>query len=447
MIMRDKTISGVSRTAALLSCLMLCSCAGNVDPPAAAPESTTAAVETDLSTSQSSGTAQSVTDVTSAESTVDETTASETSADTESTAETAENIIAEGYREAYSEKLRELLSEKEDVEDDALCTYMFSVCDVGGDATPELLVSNGEYHLASVALYAYIDGKVEYIDDIGSYGEVTYMTERNGFDSFYGGMGAFSDTYLIFDGKKLENKIHIESYIGYDYINDDFETEIEEYHIDDETVTKEEYDKAYKEYFTGNSIGLGRHYYANEYGISAVFGDTDCDTAFDDLILSLPPADEWGSPSKMITADLDNDAQKEVFLFDDYRCMLYRFDNGIKFAGDSPTYSSAPYDYFDMSDLDVDHTDEEHEYHLYVQPETGTVVFHDKSLSDEYYISRYKDGVLAPTGHYQKIKLTDGSFVFAIDGKGVEETEYEDFLDGLFADGMDDMPFDEIAVG
>ena len=89
----------ISRTAALLSFLMLCGCAGN-NTPAQVTESTS----TEAVTTQSSETSQTTSAETASESSSAATTVSETASATESTTEAAEEAdssISDGYKQAY----------------------------------------------------------------------------------------------------------------------------------------------------------------------------------------------------------------------------------------------------------------------------------------------------------------------------------------------------------
>ena len=434
------------RVLSLITAALLCGCT------AAAPADTQAAtpVQTDAAASEvTEAVSETSTETTS--DTVSETETSEETSQTESVTETpAASDIDLSYKDAYTAKLREIIAEHEGED---MSTFMFSVYDVGGDSTPELLVSEGDWHASSAQLFALADGKVEFIDYVGSYGEAIYMTGKGYFDNANGGMGSFYNMISTFDGNKLVNGLSIEGYNGPDYRageeNVDYDNMVELYYIDGEETTKEEYYKAYEENFEGRYVNLGRNFYLNEHGISAVFGDSDEETAFDELILSLPTeGEQWGVPDKMAQIDVTADGTKELVLSNEYRCDVYSYDKGVKYSGSIPSGDFSPYDYFGMMDLDVDYSSSgETEYTLLMNDKQGTLVWREHDLSDRFYLSEFDAGALYAKHVYQALKLSDGTFFYTVDGRQAEEYDYDNGTQQFFADEYKEVEFVPVAVG
>ena len=201
-------------TMTMIAALLLCSCTSGQPAQTQgtpAPETTAEVTETTAETAAetTAGTAESTTEA------APGTTDIET---TDTTAESETEVLAPvsdgGYAAAYKAKLQ---AEIDGHKNDDLSTYMFSLYDVGGDATPELFISSGDYHAASAEVFAYIDGSVESVGYVGSYGEAIYMTDRKQFDNANGGMGSFMNSIAEFDGNKITYGLTIEAYEGPDY--------------------------------------------------------------------------------------------------------------------------------------------------------------------------------------------------------------------------------------
>ena len=167
------------------------------------------------------------------------------------TPKTEEIVVTEPWQDAYAEFLRKIMYDREEYH---YMTPLFQLAYVNDDDIPELVVIYGTAHFESPYLYTYYEGEVIPVNHEGKTDE-----EANR----YGVYGAF-----IY--KERANKIYIaDMHMGYESVitwklNDDMtaarvhyfnnneaavpEKEQFEYYVDDEKVTKEEYDEMYAAY-------------------------------------------------------------------------------------------------------------------------------------------------------------------------------------------------------
>ena len=140
---------------------------------------------------------------------------------------------------------------------------MWDLCDLDNDGTPELLISNGEYHAARVNYYHYYDpdGTIMFgcdsdgmIVDFGDYGEIMSCKEEGliGWSNTHMGynytiMYKFTDRGLV----KLQSTINNLGNVSY---------EEAEYKVNDESVSKDEYDTFFELFNSKNWIYTGRRY-------------------------------------------------------------------------------------------------------------------------------------------------------------------------------------------
>ncbi|MBQ4310662.1 MAG: hypothetical protein II773_03635, partial [Oscillospiraceae bacterium] len=236
----------IKSTATVLTLAMLCGCSSGSAPavsdvPAVSEAQTTQSVP-DTQSPETTTASESVSETTTQP--VSETTLTELTetAPAETASETTADESAQGetdYMTLYRNKLTDIFL-NEDTE--YITYYMFSLYDVGGDDTPELFVSNGEFHMATTELFTVKDGEVISAGNVGSFGEALYFPDKGKFDAQYSGMGYSSHCLVSFDGTQLVSGISIDSYEGFDYENEDYDTPFSEYHIDERDVAKEEYD-------------------------------------------------------------------------------------------------------------------------------------------------------------------------------------------------------------
>ena len=441
-------------TAIVLTLTMLCGCSsGNAPAVSDVPAVSTTQTVPDTQASETSAASESTVETTTAQTvsetsvSVSETTVSETTAE-ETVSETTAGesaYIETDYMTLYRNKLTDIFL-NEDTE--YITYYMFSLYDVGGDDTPELFVSNGEFHMATTELFTVKDGEVISAGNIGSFGEALYFPDKGKFDAQYSGMGYFSHCLVSFDGTQLVSGISIDGYEGFDYENEDYDTAVSEYHIDDREATKEEYDKAYEENFTGKCITLGRDHYLNEHGISAVFDGLGRERTYEELILSVPQDEAvWSAPDKMAYCDIDSDGTEELLLDYGYGCRVYTYDNGLIYCGNVPSYDDPPYEFFDVADQDVAWDDTEMQYILYADTYDHMLFWRMRSSYELQYVFSYENGRIIPTELYQKYPLKDGSYLYAINGRKTDEAEFLSYSQLLFTDTWDEIGFEELAVG
>ncbi len=425
------------RAAAALALILLCGCGAKTEAPAQ-----TAAVTSEASDT----TIQQITEEVTSSQADEETQATDEASGTDAAEYLSEDIDqTTGYKYAYKEKLTELLGEIRDEEEESLAMAMFSVYDAGGDETPELFVSRAEYRTALVDVYTCIDDEAVYVGELGSYGTVDYMTEKKAFDNCFGNMGSIISVYVDFDGEKLNNGICIESYEDYNYEDEENETIIQKFYINGEETTEEEYYKANDENFGGPYVILGRDFYLNEYGISAVFEEHGEDKAIDEMVLSCP--EDYNRPVSMATEDITGDGGRDLVFFNGHQYALYYYDESMKFVGYSPTYGYEPYKTFDISGLDFDTEYIPDEYILTYNTETHEVVCRVVSQNERIYVSTIENGVLVPQTIYTTIKLKDDSFVYAINDRQVDKEEFDSNVQKYFSDGFKTVQFDALAVG
>ena len=437
----------------VIAALALCSCtAKSPSSPAPEPSDTTTASENTIF--ESTAASDETTSAAAAEQTTikvpqisTDTKAAETEPPVTETEPVSTNI---DYKLLYSNKLYDIIRNTEEEE---LQRYKFSVYDVGGDESPELLVSIGDFHIAYVEVYTIRNGEVVKAGDVGSYGEVVYMTERRQFNSGNMGMGMTSNVVMTLEDGVINSGFSLYMYDGVDYSKeyaegDEYEY-ITEYNVNGEDSTREEYDKAYEEHFSGPYVQLGRDYPLNDKGVSAVFGDTGSETGYYDLIEAYSVYTDWDKPEEMTYYDIDNDGTAELIFESGEYYTVYCYDHGVKTSGRMPTFGYTPYEWFDTSDYDIDYS---YDYDkvactLSVNKDDGSVVWRRHSNSDEFYYSKLKDGILEPIGHYQAIKLSDGSYIYVVNGNKVGEAEYDTYVQGLFKDEFEELKFYELALG
>ncbi len=130
-------------------------------------------VETEVLTTVNEETAAEAAapEATAAEETAEETTAQNTEAAPVSEAASTE---AADYKEAYRQFLLTYLK-KDDLSDYAC----FSLIYLDDDDVPELVISDGDFHLSTAHLYAFDGAQVRHIDDVGNYGTFTYESRKS----------------------------------------------------------------------------------------------------------------------------------------------------------------------------------------------------------------------------------------------------------------------------
>ena len=434
----------IKRASAVMAVLMMCGCGSSGTPADTLTQTVTEASTAEGAAVSETEPAQTTLSETAAEEPL-QTKAPETAAESESLT-TTEKAVTD-HMSLFRNKLTEIIAT---TEADYLPQYMFSLYDVGGDETPELLVSNGEFHAASVEVFSVIDGEVKSVGYEGSYSEALYMPSVRKFNGFYGGMGYFTNTLDTFDGKTINTEISVEMYEGPDMESSDYDNLIQEYRINGELVTKEEYEKARDENFAPSTIYLGRDHYLNENGISAVFDENDMDTAFDKVIMSVPDQESgWGDPYLNAYADIDGDGVHELFLRSDYNCRVYAYDGSIKYCGRMPSYEDMSGDSFDYSgyDLDWSYDYDTTQYRVYVGRKDGDLIWRETGLHDNIYTMTYENGRIKAKDVFHRYQLTDGTSIYVKNEKLTDSDEYDKLIAVLDSDEYIRPDFTPLAVG
>ena len=206
-----------------------------------AAETTTA--ETTDTTAETETTAEETTTSEAAATTTEETTADETTtaavSDTTTAAETTSAPAADtGWKDAY----KAIVTEFKGIADNPADAY-WDLQDLDQDGTPELIIAEGTAHVSGARLYYYEDGAAKQMiqDDgqpliYGEYGEFLVCPEEH--------LAAISNT----DIRKYENHKLTRILFMDDNENAPGEETIE-YKVNDEKVTKEEYEAKFKSDF------------------------------------------------------------------------------------------------------------------------------------------------------------------------------------------------------
>lgn len=213
-----------------------------------AAETTTA--ETTDTTAETETTAEETTTSEASATTTEETTADETTtaavSDTTTAAETTSAPAADtGWKNAY----KAIVTEFKGIADNPADAY-WDLQDLDQDGTPELIIAEGTAHVSSTRLYYYEDGAAKQMlqDDgqplhFGEYGEFLVCPEEH--------LAGISNTHMGFtytDIRKYENHKLTRILFMDDNENAPGEETIE-YKVNDEKVTKEEYEAKFKSDF------------------------------------------------------------------------------------------------------------------------------------------------------------------------------------------------------
>ena len=79
----------------------------------------------------------------------------------------------------------------------------FNLAYINNDSIPELVVFYGDYHAAGAKVYAYVNGKVKYVDEFGEWGGFEYQEKKGVIRSSWFGFGNSHTTYYKWSGSKL----------------------------------------------------------------------------------------------------------------------------------------------------------------------------------------------------------------------------------------------------
>lgn len=150
----------------------------------------------------------------------------------------------------------------------------FSIRDVNGDGTPELFLSESDYHYSPCKIFSF-DGHLIGLGELGFYGVLGFDAKR--------GLLVDSDLHQGYENsilRRLTEDFHIETVLTYSNNIGAAPEEEWRFTINGEVVSKEAYDaalaeyEAYTEYETAYATSidsLGRKYSVSESNIEAAF--------------------------------------------------------------------------------------------------------------------------------------------------------------------------------
>lgn len=211
----------------------------------------------------------------------------------------------------------------------------FSVYDLDADGTPELIISQADYHGAYCTICTVSDGKVTRVGDVGSYGEFTYIPSKKYIVSSYMGMGYTTVSYFEMNGTELKMLVTLEDDSGNAESDEDIN-----YTIDDKTVTKKEYYKKFDE-MSGDSTSLGRTFPLTENAVKyAVEGVDDYKTAFAGLLKEGYSDSVYHDSNDTFTLmDITGDKTPELIVSHWSESYVFIFKDGrVQFLGDEYVY-------------------------------------------------------------------------------------------------------------
>lgn len=123
----------------------------------------------------------------------------------------------------------------------------FNLAYINNDSIPELIVFDGDYHAAGGKVYAYVNGKVKYVDEFGEWGGFEYQEKKGVISSSWFGNGNSYTTYYKWSGSKLSTIISSSS-IGELNSNGNFGYK---YYLNNKKVTLSKYNSSIAPYEKG----------------------------------------------------------------------------------------------------------------------------------------------------------------------------------------------------
>lgn len=167
--------------------------------------------------------------------------------------QTVEKIAPESivfdWQESYGAVLSEFAASPEFTDDSR-----FDLIDLDSDGTPELVISPGTESSSVCSIYTFSGGTAVKTGEAGSKGTFVYIPEREVIYSLYAG-----DTFDIGEYFQLtdEGLVSVMKYYSSYAINDGESTTFE---INEESVSRKEYEEARAEYTSVTDIAVGRRY-------------------------------------------------------------------------------------------------------------------------------------------------------------------------------------------
>ena len=222
----------------------------------------------------------------------------------------------------------------------------FSIYDLNADGTPELIISQADYHGAYCTICTVSDGMVTRVGDAGSYGEFAYIPSEKHIVSSYMGMGYLTVGYYEMDGTELKNIVTLEDNSG--AVESDAEIN---YTINGKTVTEKEYNKKSEE-MRGDSISLGRTFPLTENAVKyAVTGVKDYKTAYSSLLSErYLDSSYYDTADKFMLMNITGDKTTELIVSHWSESSVFTFSDGrVQYLTEEYVYpvsaSEASYSY------------------------------------------------------------------------------------------------------
>ena len=238
------------------------------------------------------------------------------------------DITKNGWKGAYKAALETFRQSGDYTE-----SSMFSLCDINGDDTPELFISEDICHAAGVHVYTF-DNELTEFGEFGSDGKTLYCTDSGIMLSFYMQGGECHSTYyrLEADGGLVE--------LAYFY-DDSGRSETTVYKLNDVEVSEEEYNSELEKY-QGDFISLGRDFQFTDAFLEAALSDKDnWYDVYSDLLYGLENTDT-SEEQRFSLCDINSDGIPEIFISEGtYRiahCQIYSYHNGFIGLGEYGTY-------------------------------------------------------------------------------------------------------------
>ena len=154
--------------------------------------------------------------------------------------------------EAWRTEYQKLLNANKTTTSDDMTTKMYSLADIVGDGIPELMISDGMYHMANAKIYTYYQGKVVLLGELGEGGSVIFDATTNELYDGYTSMGYFVEEHYRYRCGELE---HTKS-----FADSEGAESSPYYKIDGKNVSASQYKAARKEVESHNWKGYGRDY-------------------------------------------------------------------------------------------------------------------------------------------------------------------------------------------
>ena len=308
------------------------------------------------------------------------------------------------WKSLYSDFLHEELKDDYD--------FAFSIFDIDGNGTPELILSPGNVHLSQCGIYTVSDGKLTLVDnEVGSNGICFCVPAKHYVISSYMGMGAMSESYFTLGGSTLTPAV---SFYNDEYAVKDGDPE---YTINDKKVTAEEYEKEYEKYHSPDEICLGRTYPLSNSSIEyAVNGVKNYKQGYAALLRDVYTKNE-GYSSVFSLMDITGDNIPELFVRSNVTTDIYTFADGrVQYMHSEylylMSYDSVKYSYGYSSDKKM----------LVIR------AYSEKDSARSYTFLKYGKNGLTEQADIRCSYNADGEYVYQVNGKEVTKSGYKKAL-------------------